>query len=145
MDSSAICLACGFKLVTALSRRLASCRQRNLHALVAPAFAADLEHADRADLGNVLHVRAAAGLQVDTRNSQQPYPPSSPGRLYAHGLDQLGPGIELLFGDPDRLRFGAARDERIRLMLDPFDIEEAHVDVKIEPRLVRRYVASRDR
>src|SRR5437763_1027523 len=143
MDSSAICRACGFKSVTELSRRLASCRQRNLHALIAPAFAADLEHADRADLGDILHVCAAARLQVDTRNSQQPYPPPSARRLYAHRLDQFGPGIELLFGDPDRLGFGAARDERIRLMLDPFGVEEAHVDVEIEPRLVRRYVASR--
>src|SRR3989454_11282848 len=142
IDSSAICLACGLRSVTVFFRR--SGRQRNLHAFVASAFAADLEHADGADLGDVLHMRAAARLQVDTRDSQQPHPPSAARRLYAHGLDQLGPGVELLFGNPDGLGFRAARDERIRLLLDLFGIEQAHVDIEIEARLVGRYVATRD-
>ena len=42
-----------------------SARQRDFHTLVALALVPDAQDADSADLGDVAHVRAAAGLQVD--------------------------------------------------------------------------------
>src|SRR5438477_10801658 len=87
--------------------------KRYLHALVAFAFASNLEHADAADLGDVLDVRAAARLQVNPRNLQQPHSPRTARRLNAHGLDQLRPGVELLVADPHSLRLNAASDQGI--------------------------------
>src|ERR1700682_4768776 len=107
---------------------MTSARQRDLYPLVALAFAADFQHADGADLGDVAHVRASARLQVDARDSQQPYSPAAPRRLHAHRLDELGPGVELLFGDPNGFGGGTAGDERVGLALDRLRVEQAHVD-----------------
>src|SRR4030095_11514291 len=109
---------------------LPSTRERNLDAPVAPALAANLEHADGPDLGDVAYMRAAAGLQVDPWDPQQANASASARGLHAHRLDELGPGIELLIGDPYRLRLDAARDQRVRLPLDRDGVEQAHVDVE---------------
>ena len=90
-------------------------------------------------------MRAAAGLQVDAGDPQEPHAPGAARRLHAHRLDELRPRVELLVGDPDRLGLDAARDHRVRLALDLRGVEQAHVDVEIEPRLVRRDVAAGDR
>src|SRR3979490_170517 len=119
--------------------------KRYLHALVAFAFASNLEHTDAADLGDVPDVRAAARLQVDARNLQQPHPPRTARWLNAHGLDQLRPGIELLVADPHGLCFNAASDQGVGLMLDSLRIEQAHIDIEIETALLGRNVAARNR
>ena len=90
-------------------------------------------------------VRAAAGLQVDAGNAQQAHAARAARRLHAHGLDELGPRVELLVGDPDGFGGDAARDQRVGSVLDLLGVEQAHVDVEIEPRLVRRDVAAGDR
>src|SRR5580693_9170246 len=112
IDSSAICLACGLRSIPACVGGSTSVRKRDLHPFVVPAFAADLKHADGTDLGDVPDMSPAAWLQVDARNSEEPYASSTSWRLHAHGLDQLGSGVEVIFGDPDGLGFGATRNER---------------------------------
>src|ERR1700740_1226138 len=79
-------------------------RKRDFDALVALALAADLEYADRADLCDVVHVCATAGLQVDAGDFQKAYAPSAARRLHAHRLDEVGARIELGLGDPDGAR-----------------------------------------
>src|SRR5438552_4989923 len=144
IDSSAICLACGLRSVTASSRSFetSSRRERNLYTTVSPALASDLQHADIADFRDVPHVRTPARLQVDTRNPEQAHPSRTARRLHAHRLHQLRARVELLVGDPDRLGVHTAGDERIRLGLDLRGIEQAHVDVEIETSLVASDVAA---
>ena len=43
---------------------------------------------------------AAAGLQVEPRDLDQPHPAGAHRRLHRHGLDQAGVGLELGVGDP---------------------------------------------
>ena len=45
--------------------------QDDLHALVALALVADLDHADALDFTDVAHVGAGARLQVDTRDARR--------------------------------------------------------------------------
>src|SRR6266536_497017 len=134
IDSSAICLACGLRSVMGSSRSLETVlrRERDLHSAVAAALAPDLQHTDTADLGDVPHVRAPAGLQVDARNPEQAHAPATARRLHAHRLHQLRARIELLVGDPYCLGVDTAGDERIGPALDLRGIEQAHVDVEIE-------------
>src|SRR5260370_9349685 len=105
IDSSAICLACGLRSVTASSRSFAtiSRRERNLYTTVSPALASDLQHADIADFRDVPHVRTSARLQVDARNPEQAHPSRTPRRLHAHRLHQLRPRIGFLAAAPARL------------------------------------------
>src|SRR5258706_1705669 len=100
IDSSAIWLACGLRSVIGSSRSLdtVSRGERNLYAPVAAALAPDFQHADTADLGDVPHVRAPAGLQVDAGNPEQADPSGTARRLHAHRLHQLWPRVELLVG-----------------------------------------------
>src|ERR1700681_367215 len=99
--------------LTAPVWRPSSTDQGNLDALIAPALAADPEHPDAADLGDVAHVRAAAGLQVDVGNAEQADAAGAARRLHAHGLDQLRSRVELRIGNPHRCRFHAARDQGV--------------------------------
>src|SRR5690606_18791439 len=112
-----------------------SLRQCDFDPAVSLAFAADLQYPNGTDLGGIAHMRAAAGLQVDARNPQQPYLAGTARRLNAHGLDQLGLCVQLLVGNPLRLRLYAARDQRVRVALDPVRIEQAHVDIEVKPAL----------
>ena len=90
-------------------------------------------------------MRAAAGLQVDAGDAQEAHAPGAARRLHAHRLDELGPRVQLLVGDPHRFRLDAAGDDLVRLALDFRGVEEAHVDVEVEPPLVGRDVAAGDR
>src|SRR5688572_1414960 len=74
-------------------------------ALVALALGADARHRESADLGGVLHVRAAAGLQVDAGDLEQPHASFAARRRHRHGLHQLRLGVELGVGDPGRPRW----------------------------------------
>ena len=89
-------------------------------------------------------MRAAAGLQIDVRNPEQTHASGAARGLHAHRLDQLRTRVELLVGDPDGLGVDGAGDQRIGLLLDARGVEQAHVDVEIEPGLVGRDVAAGD-
>src|SRR2546421_9753750 len=146
MDSSAICLACGFRSATTAPRTMRLlARQSDLDSPVATAFASYLDDADAADLGDVTYVRAAARLQVDAGNAQEPLSARTAGRLHAHRLHQIGPRIELFVADPHGLRFDLSSDQCIGLALDLLAIQQAHIDVEIEPCLLGRDVASGNR
>src|SRR5205823_11897178 len=95
-----------------MASRSAAISERDLDALVVFALAANLKHPDAADFGDVGDVRAAAGLQIDARNPQQPHAAGAARRLHAHRLHQLRLGVELGIADPDTLGGGAGGDER---------------------------------
>src|SRR6516164_3600216 len=124
--------------------RSAATAERDLHALVALAFAADLQHADSFDLCDVGDVRAAAGLQIDAGDPEQPHASGAARWLHAHGLDELRLCVELRVGDPHGLGGSARSDERVGLALDPFGVQLTEVDIEVEPRLVGRDVAAGD-
>jgi hypothetical protein len=90
-------------------------------------------------------VRAAAGLQVDAGNAQQPDASAAAGRLHAHGLDEIGPRIEFVVADPDGLGIDAAADQCVHLALDALRVEQAHVDVEVETGTIGSDVAAGDR
>src|SRR2546429_5003292 len=66
-----------------MASRSAAISERDLYALVVFALAANLKHPDGADFGDVGDVRAAAGLQIDARNPQQPHAAGAARRLHA--------------------------------------------------------------
>src|SRR5215472_6011482 len=122
--------------------RSAATAERDLDALVAFAFAADLQHPYAFDLSDVGDVGAAAGLQIDAGNPEQPHASGAARWLHAHGLDELRLCVELGICDPHRFGGSARRDERVGLALDPLGIQLTEVDVEVEPRLLGRDVAA---
>src|SRR5215472_10527260 len=125
--------------------RSAATAERDLDALVALAFAADLQHAYAFDLRDVGDVGAPAGLQIDAGDADQPYASGAARRLHAHGLDELRLQVELGIRDPHGLGGSARDDERVSLAFDALSIELAEIDVEVEPRLVGCDVAAGDR
>src|SRR6516164_546133 len=125
--------------------RSAASAERNLDALVALAFAADLQHAYAFDLRDVGDMGAPAGLQIDARDAEQPHASGTARRLHAHGLDELRLRVELGVRDPYRLGGSARDDERVGLAFDALRIELTEIDVEVEPRLVGCDVAAGDR
>src|ERR1700741_638236 len=90
------------------------------HAAVLLSLVLDLGHRDRADLAGVADMRAAAGLQVDTRDFDDAYLPHPARRFDRHRADELGLGGELFVGDPprpDRMRLCNQRVEAAREQL----------------------------
>src|SRR6516162_7372711 len=124
--------------------RSAATAEGDLDALVALALTADLQYANPFDLGDFGDVGAAAGLQIDARDPEQPHPSGAARRLHAHGLDELWLCLELRVGDPHRLGGGARGNERVGLTLDPLGVQLAEVDIEVEPRFVGRDVAAGD-
>src|SRR5215469_9548169 len=122
--------------------RSAATAERDLDALVAFAFAADLQHAYAFDLRDLGDVGAAAGLQIDARDPEQPHASGAARWLHAHGLHELRLCVELGIGDPHRLCGSARSDQRVGLALDSLGVQLTEVDIEVEPRLVRRDVAA---
>src|SRR5215469_7788731 len=110
--------------------RSAATAERDLDALVALAFAADLEHADALDLHDIGDMRATAGLQIDAGDAEQPHASGAARRLHAHGLDELRLRVELGIRDPHRLGGSAGDDERVGLALNPLGVELTEIDVE---------------
>src|SRR3954471_22991488 len=71
-----------------------------------PALAFDLRDRDRADLGGVAYMRAAARLQIDhalgSGNLDQANPSGAGRRLDRHRAHQFGAGGEFVVADPVR-------------------------------------------
>jgi hypothetical protein len=111
-------------------------QQRNFNALVAFTFAANFHHSDAADLTDVADVRAAARLQIDSCNLEQSYSAGPSRGLDAHRLDQLRSRIQFLVSDPYGLRFDAACDQLVGFALDLGGVQQAHIDVEVEPTFV---------
>src|SRR6202011_1947835 len=82
-------------------------RKSKDHAAVLLSLILDLGHRDRADLIGAADMRAAAGLQIDTRDFNEAHLPHPARRLDRHRADEFGLGGELGVGDPpgtDRVR-----------------------------------------
>src|SRR4051794_25635440 len=73
--------------------------KRNPHAAVLLALFLDRGHADRADLAGASHMRAAAGLQIETDDLDQPHLAGADRRLDRHGFDETGIRLKLFVGD----------------------------------------------
>src|SRR5437764_13578155 len=80
--------------------------KRNPHAAVLLAFFLDRGHADRADLAGAANMRAAAGLQVEADDLDQPHLAGPDRRLHRHGFDEARVGLKLRIGDPARTHLG---------------------------------------
>src|SRR5476649_1356519 len=77
-----------------------SLRQRDDEPAVHLALVLDLGAFDAADLRRVGDMGAAAGLQVDAVDPEQPDFAGTHRRPHTHCLHQLGPARHLLVGDP---------------------------------------------
>src|SRR3954467_9010375 len=75
-------------------------RKRNPHPAVLFALLLDLRHADRAALAGAAHMRAAARLQVQSDDLDQPHLAGADRRLHRHGLHESGISFEFFIGDP---------------------------------------------
>ena len=87
-------------------------------------------------------LRAASAAPI---KQEQPDPARAAGRLDAHGFDQVRARIELFVRDPHRFGIYTAGDQGVRFSLDLGRIQQAHVDIEIEPALVGRNVSTRHR
>src|SRR5690349_224440 len=108
------------------------------------AFALDAGDADGADLGDVADVSAAAGLEVYAGDLQEADAAGAARWLDAHGFHQLGTGVHFFIGDPHGLGVDGAGDQGIRFLFDARGVEQAHIDVEVEPRFVWANVAAGD-
>src|ERR1700720_310984 len=77
-------------------------RKSKDHAAVLLSLILDLGHRDRADLTGAADMRAAAGLQIDTRDCYEAHLPHPAWRLGPHRAGELRLGGELGVGDPPR-------------------------------------------
>src|SRR6185312_6350737 len=107
--------------------------QRNTHAPVLLALLLDLRDAHGADLGDVAHMGAAARLQVEPGDFDQPHAAGAHRRLHRHGLDQTGIGFEFGIADPAVKHGGAGCDHLIYFGADGVLVEAGFRDVEIEP------------
>jgi hypothetical protein len=95
-----------------------------------------LRDEQRADLGRVVDVRAAARLQIDTIDLDEAHAAGAAGRLHAHAAHQLRVRIELGVGDPaggDRRGCG---DQLGQALVQRLLVEQL-VHVEVEPRVLR--------
>src|SRR6266404_2777280 len=123
---------------------LASGPQDQVDAAVLLALALDLADLDQADLAGPRDMRAAAGLQVDAFDLEQPDPSLAGRRLHRHGADQLGPRRQLLVGDPARPHRMILGDEAIDAGGDLLAVELAVGQVEIQPTLAVADLAAGD-
>src|SRR6267378_7162562 len=79
---------------------------------------------------------AAARLEIDARDLEQPHAALAARRRHRHGLDQLRPRVELRIGDPAHARVDRLCDELGELALDRVLHQALHRNVEIEMRLV---------
>src|SRR5689334_17384492 len=86
--------------LTSFSSAIMTSSERNPHAAVLLAFFLDRRHPHAADLAGAPNMRAAAGLQVEPDDLDQPHAPGADRRLHRHGLDQARIGLELGIADP---------------------------------------------
>src|SRR6185295_2082231 len=91
--------ASGWRAFRRASNILVS-RKRDPHAAVLLALFLDLGHADRADLAGAAHMRAAAGLQVETNDLDQPHAARAHRRFDRHGLDEARIGLQFGVRNP---------------------------------------------
>src|SRR5882762_5671123 len=108
-------------------------------------FGADTHNLQTADLGRVRNMRAAAGLQVDAGNLEQPHATLAARRGDGHRPNELRAPVELGVRDPHRARRGATAHERVHLRLDRVLQQALHLDVEVEVRLVLGDAAAGDR
>src|SRR5947208_16171053 len=106
--------AASHSVVTSASGRakgMALLREGDIDAAVLPALVLDLADRDRADLGGVPDMRAAAGLKIGAASRagdvDDPYPPGAGGWLDRHRAHQLGPRGQLGILDPARRHLDA--------------------------------------
>ena len=81
------------------------------------------------------HMGAAAGLQVEVGDFDQPHPAGAHRRLHRHGLDQAGIGGELVVADPAAGDGRVGRDHLVHSCGDRVLVEAGFRDVEIEPAL----------
>ena len=70
--------------------------------------------------------------------------PDPRGGSTAMVLDQIGPRVELLVGDPFRADGMILLDEAVEIRGDPFLVETGFRDVEVEPALAFAHLAARD-
>ena len=78
-------------------------------------------------------MRAAARLQIDADDLDEPDAAGAGRRLDRHGLDQTGVGGELLVVDPARADFGVFLDQLVEPPLDVASVENGLAGIEIEP------------
>ncbi len=100
---------------------------------VLPALALDLGHRDRADLGGIADVGAAAGLQIDAGDLHQADPARAGRRLDRHRADKLRLGGEILVADPARGHGVRRGDQRVEAFGDRSLVEARPRNIKVEP------------
>src|SRR4051812_9874912 len=96
------------------------------------ALVLDLAELDGADLAGARDVRAAAGLQVDALDLEQPDAALTGRRLHRHGAHQLRPRRQLVVGDPARPNGMVLDDQPVECLLDrgPVELRTGHVEVE---------------
>src|SRR5438270_10122898 len=104
-------------------------------AAVLLALVLDFGHRDRADLARVADMRAAAGLQVDTRNFDKAHLPHPAWRLHRHRPYELGLGGELRVGYPPRPDRARLCDQLIEAAREHLLVEarSGHVEIEAAP------------
>ena len=78
-------------------------------------------------------MRAAAGLQIEAGDLDQPHAAGAHRRLHRHGLDQAGIGFELGVADPAAGDRGIAGDHLVDLCRDRVLVEAGFRNVEVEP------------
>src|ERR1700741_2634159 len=110
-----------------------SLRESKDHAAVLLALVLDCGYRARSDLAGAADMRAAAGLEIDTRDFDEAHLPHPARRLDRHRPHEPGLGGELRVGDPprpDRMRF---RDQRVEAARERLLVEARSGHVEIEP------------
>lgn len=99
--------------------------EADLDPFVAFPLAANAQHLHPADLGEVADVGAAAGLEIDAGNPQQPHPTGAARRLHAQGFDPLGLGVQFGVGDPGGFGRHIAFEQGVQFPFDAGSVEQA--------------------
>ena len=120
-------------------------RQRDPDAAVLLALLLDVGDRDAADLAGAAHMRAAAGLQVDAVDLDEPHAAGAARRLDGHGLDEVGIGVELLVGDPALATGRVAGDQLVELLRELALVEPGFGNVEVEPAVAVADGAARHR
>src|ERR1700722_9489599 len=103
------------------------------HAAVLLSLILDLGHRARADLAGAADMRAAAGLQIDTRDFNQAHLAHPAWRLDRHRADELGLGSGLRIGDPPRPDRVRLCNQRVEPAREHLLVEARTGHIEIEP------------
>src|ERR1700686_3234044 len=110
-----------------------SFRESDDHAAVLLALVFDLGHRDGADLAGAADMRAAAGLQIDTRDFDETNLPYPARWLDRHRPDELGLRGELFVGDPERPDRVRLCDQRVEAAREHLLVKARSGPVEMEP------------